>query len=47
VHTFLSGNLKERVHMEGAGAYGILRKRGGKVWTGFIWLRIWSSGGLL
>jgi hypothetical protein len=25
----------------------ILGKQGGKVWTGFIWLRIGTSGGLL
>jgi hypothetical protein len=25
----------------------ILNKHGGKVWTGFIWLRIGTSGGLL
>jgi hypothetical protein len=25
----------------------ILRKQGGKMWTGFIWHRIGSSGGLL
>jgi hypothetical protein len=24
-----------------------LGKCGGKVWTGLIWLRIWTSGGLL
>jgi hypothetical protein len=24
-----------------------LREMGGKVWTGFIWLRIGTSGGLL
>jgi hypothetical protein len=26
---------------------GILGKRGEKVWTGCMWLRIWTSGGLL
>jgi hypothetical protein len=25
----------------------VLRKYGGNVWTGFIWLRIGTSGGLL
>jgi hypothetical protein len=25
----------------------VLRKQGGKVWTGFIWLRIGTSGELL
>jgi hypothetical protein len=24
-----------------------IRKEGGRVWTGFIWLRIWTGGGLL
>jgi hypothetical protein len=24
-----------------------LRKQGGKVWTGFIWIRTWTSGELL
>jgi hypothetical protein len=25
----------------------VLWKKGGKMWTGFIWLRIGTSGGLL
>jgi hypothetical protein len=25
----------------------IVRTQGGKVWTGFTWLRIWTSDGLL
>jgi hypothetical protein len=25
----------------------ILKKQDRAVWTGFIWLRIWASGGLL
>jgi hypothetical protein len=25
----------------------VLRKYGGKLWTGYIWLRIGTSGGLL
>jgi hypothetical protein len=25
----------------------ILEKQGGKVWTGFIWQRMWASGRLL
>jgi hypothetical protein len=25
----------------------VFEKQGGKVWTGFIWLRIGTSGGLL
>jgi len=45
-------NLKERDHSEDLGVNGnmtlqwILGKQGGKVWTGFIWLRI-GIGGLL
>jgi hypothetical protein len=50
---FWSENLKERDHSENLGADGkvileyILGKYGGNVWTGFIWLRIGTSGGLL
>jgi len=51
---FLSGNLNGRDHLEDLGTDGkirvvqwILGKEGGKVWTGFIWLRIWNSGRLL
>jgi hypothetical protein len=46
-------NLKERDHLQGLGIDGkvivewILWKEGGKVWTGLIWLRIGTSGGLL
>jgi len=25
----------------------ILREKGGKVWSGFVWLRVGTSGGLL
>jgi hypothetical protein len=45
-------NLKGRDHSEDLGIDGkiiveqISRKYGGKVWTGFICLRIGSSGGL-
>jgi hypothetical protein len=50
---FWSENLKLRDHSEVLGAGGktilewILGKEDGKVWTGFIWLRIGTSGGLL
>jgi hypothetical protein len=50
---FLSENPKGRDHSEDLGVDGrsilkcILGKVGGKVWTGFIWLRIGISGGLL
>jgi hypothetical protein len=46
-------NLKGRDHFKDLGVDGkvilewILRKRCGNVWTGFIWLRIGTSGGLL
>jgi hypothetical protein len=46
-------NLKGRNHLEELGIDGkrisdlILGKDGGKVWIGFIWLRIGPSGGLL
>jgi hypothetical protein len=46
--------LKSRDHSEDQEAADertmsewILRKEGGGVWTGFIWLRIGTSGGLL
>jgi len=44
--------MKEREHLQDLGVDGriiskwILGKRGGRVYTGFIWLRIWTSGGL-
>jgi len=43
-------NLKGRDQLEDLGIHGkvtlewILGKYGGKVWTGCIWLRIWTSG---
>jgi hypothetical protein len=51
--TFLLENLKGRDHSEYLGIDGkiilewILGKKGGKLWTGCIWLRIGTSGGLL
>jgi hypothetical protein len=48
-----SEKLKGRDHSEDLGIDGkkisewILGKQDGKVWTGFIWLRIGTSGGLL
>jgi hypothetical protein len=54
MHTILrSVNLKERDHSEDLGVDGriilewISGEGGGKVWTGFIWLRIETTGGLL
>jgi hypothetical protein len=46
-------NLKGRSHSEDLDIDGniilewILGKHSGKLWTGFIWLRIGTSGGLL
>jgi hypothetical protein len=46
-------NLKGRDYLENLGTdkrkilEWMLGKYGGKVWTGFIWLRIGTSGGLL
>jgi hypothetical protein len=54
MHTrFWSKNLKGRDHPENLGEdrkimlEQTLRKQGGNVWTGSIWLRIGTSGGLL
>jgi hypothetical protein len=50
---FRSENLKGRDHVENPGAdenvtgKWIVRKQTGKLQTGFIWLRIGTSGGLL
>jgi hypothetical protein len=49
---FWSENLKRRDYSEDLGVDGmiilewILGKWGGKLWTGFIWLRIGIGGGL-
>jgi hypothetical protein len=48
-----TGGWKGRDHWEDQGVDGktvlewILRKLGEKLWTGFIWLRIGTSDGLL
>jgi hypothetical protein len=45
--------MTERIHAENLGVdvkiilKWSLDKKGGKVWTGFIWFRIGTSGGLL
>jgi hypothetical protein len=50
---FWTGNLTGKEHSEDLGVDGriilewILGKEGGYVWTGYIWLRIGTSGGLL
>jgi hypothetical protein len=50
---FLLENLKGRDHSEDLGVDGritlecIFEKLNVKMWTGFIWFRIRSSGGLL
>jgi hypothetical protein len=50
---FWPGNLKARHYLEGFGVDGrlilesILQKYIGRVWTGLIWLRIGTCGGLL
>jgi hypothetical protein len=47
---FLSENIKGRKHMEDLSVDGrikwILKKQGGRVWIGFIWLRIGKGGKL-
>jgi len=46
-------NLKGRDCLEDLGGHWriilewILREHCGKLWTGFIWIRIWSSGRFL
>jgi hypothetical protein len=52
-YTILIGNIAGRDHSEDLGVFGRiileyrLRKLGGKLRTGFFWLRIGTSGGLL
>jgi hypothetical protein len=55
MHTkLLSENLKGRYYSEDVGIdwkiiilEWLLGTQGGKMWSGFIWLRIGNSGGLL
>jgi len=43
----LSENLKGRNHLGDLGTDGRILQQGLKMWTGFIWLRIGTSGRLL
>jgi hypothetical protein len=53
IQFFWLENLKGRDHLEDLSIDGriilerILGKYDGNIWTGFIWLRIGTSGGLL
>jgi hypothetical protein len=54
IHTkFMFERLKGRDHLEEAGIdrrmilTWALNKQNGRMWTGFIWLRIWTNGRLL
>jgi len=46
---FCWGNLRESDHLEDPGVDGriILKGSGMWTWTGLMWLRIWTGGGLL
>jgi hypothetical protein len=50
---FWWANLRERDHLENPGVVGkiiltwIFRKWDGDAWTGLIWLRVGTGGGLL
>jgi hypothetical protein len=50
---FFLKSLEGRNLLEGIGVDGrvilklVLKKLGGRVWTGFIWLRLGTSGGIL
>jgi hypothetical protein len=52
-YKILVGKLERKGHLGNLGVYGkvvlkwILEKRGVKMWTGLIWLKIGSNGGLL
>jgi hypothetical protein len=52
-HRFRLGSLRERDHVKDLGideriiSIQILKKYGGRIWTGLIWLRIGTSGQLL
>jgi hypothetical protein len=52
-YNILAGKPEEKNYLDDLGVDGriirewILGKSRGRVWTGFIWLRIGTSGGLL
>jgi len=51
--SFWRGNLREGDNLEDPDLEGrmilkhIFKKWNGETWTGFIWLSIWTGGGLL
>jgi hypothetical protein len=50
VYRVLVGKPEERGHLENLGIDGmlmLLNKSDGRVWTGFIWIRIGLNGGQL
>jgi hypothetical protein len=47
-YRFWSGHLRKREHLENLSVdRKVFYKRDGRAWTGFIWFRIETIGGLL